>query len=78
MKISMVPYVEEIISNFPDSLGMLTATTPAGDHLFQTRNLKAAKLISEDQAIQFHHNVAKLLFVSTRARQDIQTTVIFR
>ena len=68
VKITMVPYVEKIIDNFPEPLGKSIATTPAGDHLFQTRGLKEAKQISEDQAIQFHHNAAKLLFVSTQAR----------
>ena len=64
----MVPYFEEIINNFPEEVGTSTALTPAGEHLFQTRDAKDAKLIAKDQAIQFHHNVAKLLFVSIRAR----------
>ena len=51
VNVSMVPYVEEIINNFPEPLETLITTTPAGDHLFQTRDLKEAKLISEDQAI---------------------------
>ena len=77
VKASMIPYVEEIINNFPKPVGASIASNPAGDHLFQTRDLKEAKLIDEDQAIRFHHNVEKLLFVSNQARQDIQTAVAF-
>ena len=58
-------------------MGTSTAATPAGELLFQTRDTKDAKLIPEDHAVQFHHNVTKLLFVSTRARRDIQTAVAF-
>ena len=38
VKVLMVPYVEEIIDNFLEPVGMLIASTPAGDHLFQTRD----------------------------------------
>ena len=47
----------------------------AVEHLFETREKSDAKFIPQEQAIQFHHNVAKLLLVSTGARQDIQTAV---
>ncbi len=36
-----------------------------------------AKLLPEKQATAFHHTVTQLLFLSTRARRDIQTTVVF-
>ena len=66
VKISMVPYVEEIIRNFPEEVGVSTAATPAAEHLFQVRNQQDAEQLPEEQAIQFHHNVAKLLFVRAR------------
>ena len=31
----------------------------------------------EEQAVQFHHTMVKLLFVSNRAQRDIQTAVVF-
>ena len=73
----MVPYIEKIINNFPEEMETSTAMTPAGKHLLQTRDSKHAKVIGEDQAIQFYYNVVKLSFVSTQARQDIQTAVAF-
>ena len=34
-------------------------------------------MLSEEQAIAFHHTIAQLLFASARARRDIQTAVAF-
>lgn len=36
-----------------------------------------ARPLEEDQALAFHHTVAQLLFMATRARRDIQTAVAF-
>jgi hypothetical protein len=41
------------------------------------RDKKETKLLEEDQALAFHHTVAQLLFMCTRAQQDIQTAVAF-
>jgi hypothetical protein len=50
-------------------------TTPAADHLY-TVNPNAKKL-PEKLRECFHHIVAKLLFVATRARPDLQPTISF-
>jgi hypothetical protein len=52
------------------------AATPAGNHLFQV-NKENPVLLEEKEKEFFHHNVAKLLFLSKRARPDIQTAVAF-
>ena len=57
VKVSMVPYVKESIKNYPEEVRVLTAATPAAEHLFQVRNQQEAKSLPEKQAIQFHHNV---------------------
>ena len=36
-----------------------------------------AKLLEEERALAFHHTMAQLLFMSTRARRDIQTALAF-
>ena len=59
VKVSMIPYVEEIIENFPKEIGTSTVATPTADHLFQVRNPTDAKLLPEEQAM--------LLIASTRA-----------
>ena len=75
VKVSMIPYVQDIIKNFPEEIGISTAATPAAEHLFLARNEQETKLLPEEQAINFYHNIAKLLFISMRARRDIQTAV---
>ena len=69
--------IEKIIQSFPEDIGLSTAATPAADNLFQIRNEKEAKLLPEEQAIQFHPTVVQLLFACMRARQDIQTTIAY-
>jgi hypothetical protein len=53
------------------------AATPVADHLFNISDKKEARALEEEQVLTFHHTVAQLLFMSTRARQDIQTAVAF-
>ena len=56
--------MEEIIRNFPEEVGISTAAL-------------LLQIVYGEQAIEFHHTVAQLLFVSGRACQDIQTAVAF-
>ena len=70
-------YIEKLIESFPEEIGSYTAVTPAADHPFQIRDNKEVKLLPKEQAMQFHHIVAQLLFVCVRARQDIQTAITF-
>ena len=61
------------------SIGKITgrAVTLAAEHLFQIRDKKEARKLNEEQSLAFHHTVAQLLFMATRARRDIQTAVAF-
>lgn len=73
-KISMAGYTKEIIDSFPEAI-QGTSATPAADHLFQTRD--TGRKLPEEQAAAFHRTTAQLLFLSGRARRDIQTAVAF-
>ena len=53
------------------------AATPAAAHLNNIRDKKEVRLLGEEQALAFHHMVAQLLFMATRARRDIQMAVAF-
>jgi hypothetical protein len=53
------------------------AATPAAEYLFQVWNSSEAEFVSEEKAKEFHHITAQLLFLSARARRDIQVTVVF-
>ena len=77
---SMIGQIEKILADFPEEIGK-TSSSPASEHLFQVRDTeeteRLGKFISKEQAQQFHHSVAQCLFVSSRVRRDIQTTVAF-
>ena len=51
MKMSKIPYAEEIIRNFPEEVVISTATTPATEHLFWVRNQQEVKHLPKEQAI---------------------------
>ena len=73
-KINMKDYVMDILEELPADMNGF-ATTPAADHLFEVDEKQES--LSEEQSVFFHHNTAKLLFLSKRARPDIQTAVAF-
>jgi len=75
-KITMSPYTQDIIDSFPEEIVGIS-TTPAADHLFKVRDEGDAKKLPEEQAVAFHRTTAQLLFLSGRARRDIQTAVAF-
>lgn len=72
--IIMENYIERLINEAPGEWAG-TATTPAGKHLFDIND--GATTLDEERARLFHHMVAKALFLSKRARPDIQLTVSF-
>ncbi len=52
-------------------------TTPAADHLFEVQDKSLAMPLPKEQAIAFHHTTAQLLFLSVRARCNIQPATAF-
>ena len=76
VKVTMVPYLKDIISEFPEEITG-TKVTPAAEYLFKVRDEGEAKPLPEEQATIFHRTVARLVFVQARARRDIQTPVAF-
>ncbi len=74
--INMIKYIKNIITNFPEEI-VVIRTSPAADHLFIVRDKSLSKPLLEEQARAFHHAPAQLLFLSARARHDIQPTIKF-
>ena len=74
--VDQIPYIDSIISDFPEVITR-TSPTPHADHLFKIRDEEDAKYLPEVQAQLFHHSVNQRLFLSCRARRDIQTAVAF-
>jgi hypothetical protein len=76
LEVSMIKYLKNVIEEFPEVIKG-RAATPAHKKLFVIRDEKDARRLSEEQALAFHHTVAQLLFMATRARRDIQTAIAF-
>jgi hypothetical protein len=74
VKIVMKDYITKMLDEVPEDMNG-EARTPASLHLFTIRDDPV--LLDEPTAELFHHFTAKLLFLSRRARPDIQTAVSF-
>ncbi len=74
VKFIMNDYVENLLSEAPKDVSG-HAATPAAHHLFSV-NDKAAKISDEDSEV-CHYLTAKVLYLSKRARPDLQTAVAF-
>ena len=72
---TMFDFIDEILAEAPDDLMKGVSSTPASNHLFTTD--RKAQEIPKDEAELFHHLVAKLLYLSKRARPDLQLAVSF-
>ena len=67
---------QEHHKDFPEEI-VGTKTSPPADHLFTVRDPSLVKVLSEEQVMAFHHTKAQLLFLSARARRDIQPATAF-
>lgn len=74
VKISMIGHIKEALNDFPEACNLL-ARTPAADHLFQVNEQEV--LLPETKRQCFHKIVAKLLFITNRARPDILVAISF-
>ncbi len=74
--VDQIPYIKGIITEFPEVITK-TSPTPHVAHLFKIRDKDEAQYLPKSQAQQFHRTVAQLLFLSCRARRDIQTSIAF-
>ena len=74
VKISMYDFIDKMLAELPSDMNGVSAT-PAALHLFNID--EGAEKLDENKAQLFHHLVAKLLYLSRRSRQDIQTAVAF-
>ena len=74
--ISMIKYVYKILEDFIEVISR-KAATPARANLFQVQAEELAGDLPEELAVAFHHAVAQLLFLSLRARRNIQLPTAF-
>ena len=76
LEVSMITYLKNVIEQFPEEISG-RASSPAAEHLFAVRDKSTARVLKEERALAFHHMVAQLLFMCTRAQRDIQMVVAF-
>jgi len=70
VKFTMYDYIDDLLEELPPSMRG-SASSPAAAHQFET-NTEYPKLLSLPEREVFHHRVAQLLYLSKRARPDIQ------
>jgi len=70
----MYDYINKMLAELPSDLNGVSMTLAA---LYFFNIDDGAEKLDEDRAQLFHHLVAKLLYLSRRSRQDIQTAVAF-
>ena len=76
VKVSMIKYLQKVEYEFPIEI-IGTAKSPACKHLFQVRDDDDPRkhYLDVTREMEFHRVTAQLLFASSCARRDIQTTV---
>ena len=74
VEVDMSSYLNEAVNEFPEALDRIV-TSPASNFIFDI-DPDCPKL-DEEKREMLHHLVAKLLFVSTRARPDIHLPISF-
>jgi hypothetical protein len=72
--LTMNNYITEAIKDFGDDVSS-PASTPSGKGLFDVD--PASKALTKSASELFHSIVAKLLYISSRARSDISPTIAF-
>ena len=74
VKVFVIRYLDSVIQQIPENL-VMTAAAPATEHLPKIFNERKTHYLPDDQVHNFHHTVKQLMFMSTRAQQDIYTSV---
>jgi Reverse transcriptase (RNA-dependent DNA polymerase). len=75
-EISMKAYIKNVLESFPEYDDLKKCTTPVTPKLFHCDD-DDGKLLSLRAKERFHTTVARLLYLSKRARPDIQLPVLY-
>ena len=74
VQIRMEDYITNMLMELPADMEGIT-TTPATEHLFKIN--ETPTYLDKNEAMFFHHNEAKLLFLCKPTCPDMQTVVAF-
>ena len=75
VKFTMYDYIDDLLEELPPHIRG-SAPSPADAHLFKS-NTEDPELLSLLERDVFHHQVAQLLYLSKRARPDIQLPIAY-
>jgi len=75
VKYTMYDYIYDFLEELPPEMRG-TAPSPVAGHLFEINTEDPVLLGAIEQEL-FHHHVAQLLYLSKRARPDIQLPIAF-
>jgi len=75
----MKKYIEDTLDQFGEENDdqIKIVKTPANNNLIQTRKTTESMVLTKHQSMQFHSNVAKMLFLAKRGRPDILLAISF-
>jgi hypothetical protein len=73
--ITMIDFIEKMLEEVPEDMNG-NKQTPSQEHLFKVNDEDPEKLDESNRMI-VHRHTAKLLFLSQRARPDVQTATSF-
>ena len=76
VKVSMIKHTGNILIASTKNI-LVSAASTSEEHLSKVRDDKYTKYLPEEQAKNFHHTTAHLLFMCSRACRDIKTEVEF-
>ena len=66
VQLFIIHFLNDIISDFPECLGTKSAS-PDADHMLKLQYEEEAQPLTDKQAVEFHHVVVHMLFLSSRA-----------
>ena len=72
--ITMDDYVDKLLADLPEEM-IGTAATPASEWLYETNS--ASPKLDQTQKDHFHQLTARILFLSKRARPELQTALSY-
>ena len=76
LRVTMTEYLKGLMETFPEIITGRNTIQPA-NHLFQVRPEEERMLLDEERTAEFHHMLAQLLFVTSRARWQITIVIPF-
>ena len=73
--VSMILKINSIFVDVPEIIDW-SSSKSHNENLFRMQDEAKMKVLPEEQAVEFHHSVAQLLFLTMRVHRDIQKTVL--